>query len=170
MSSPKYVIIDSCVIASYYVSESSHRYPEVAERARIIVNHVKSKAGSEIRLVVPNICIPEIFGIFSKYRYGSWNRHVKGHQINDITYWTAKLNCRNDLHHSKVFHQVGISRYNILATDLISPPDHFYHEKKRTNPKRDNYPMSAYDHTIIGVGIQLEPIPKPHVKSCNEPK
>jgi hypothetical protein len=147
--------MDSCVIASYYIKEASHRYPEVTERARNLIDHVKTSGTLDVRLVVPNICIPEIFGIFSKYRYGSWNRQVRGHVIDDLTYWRAKLECRNDLHNGKIFQQLFISRYDILATDLISPPDHFHQEKRKTNPTQSVPPMGAYDHTIIGMGIQL---------------
>ena len=155
MSSVKYVIMDSCVIASYYIEEAGHRYPIVTQRARTIIDHVKTNGTLDVRLVVPNICIPEIFSTFSKYRYGSWNRHVKGHEIDDLTYWRAKLECRNDLHNGKVFQQICISRYDILATDLISPPDHFHQAKQKTNPRQSDPPMGAYDHTIIGMGIQF---------------
>jgi hypothetical protein len=78
--------MDSCVVASYYIEEAAHRYPEVTQRARNIIDHVKTNRTLDIRLVVPNICVPKIFSVFSKYRYGSWNRQVKGHEIDDLTY------------------------------------------------------------------------------------
>ncbi|MHC4746959.1 MAG: hypothetical protein ACYS18_06525 [Planctomycetota bacterium] len=152
----KYILVDACVLAAYYMPESGARFTHLAERATILINGIKNNPSCDSRLLIPSVCIPEVFSIFSKFRFGKGNPHVKK-TVNDLRYWRARLDFHNDIHNGKYIQQLELSRYHILATDLISPIDHHYEYYRSRNPskKRRKVPMGAFDHTIIGMGIDL---------------
>lgn len=151
---PKYIILDACVAAAHYVPESAARYGRLAERARLLVEGFGKPGVCDQRLLIPAFCIPEVFSIFAKYRFGKWNTHVK-QPIDDLSYWRARLRFRNDIHNGRVIQQVELSRYVILATDLISPIDHHYEYYRSRKNKVRKVPMGAFDHCLIAVGIDL---------------
>ncbi|MHC4621536.1 MAG: hypothetical protein ACYTEQ_27660 [Planctomycetota bacterium] len=116
---------------------------------------VKQDSTGERRLLIPNICIPEVFSIFAKYRFGKGNPQVKK-TVSDLDYWRARLEFQNDIHNGKHIQQFELTRYHILAADLVAPVDHhFKYYRTRAGKKRRKLPMSASDHTIIGMGIEL---------------
>jgi len=153
-SNRKYILVDACVVASYYVTASGNRFKHLAGRAYALIEGVKSDALRTRRLLLPNICIPEVFGIFAKYRFGRWNTQVPN-TINDLQYWRARLDFHNDIHNGRHIQQLELSRYHILATDLISPVDHHYEYYRGRGRRIRKTPMGAFDHTIIGMAISL---------------
>lgn len=150
----KYLILDASVVAAYYVPESASKFKYLADRTSALVGAVKSDRSGKRRLLVPSICIPEVFSIFAKYRFGKWNCQVYK-TIDDLRYWRARLEFHNDLHNGRYLQQLELSRYHILATDLISPVDHCYEYYRQRSKKFQKRPMGAFDHTIIGMAIDL---------------
>lgn len=152
---PKYLLLDACVIAAYYLPESATRYSYLGTRANSLIDAIKTGHLGAKKLLIPSICVPEVFSIFAKYRFGEWNHHVNK-TIDDTVYWKARLSFRNDIHNGKHIQQFELSRYHIFATDLISPVDHHYeYYRNRNNKSKRKIPMGAFDHTIIGMGIEL---------------
>jgi hypothetical protein len=154
MDARDYLILDASVVASYYVPESGDRFKYLSDRIRVLMEAVKTSRSGNRRLLIPSVCIPEVFSIFSKYRFGSWNPQVK-RTINDISYWRARLQFHNDIHNGRHIQQLDLSRYHILATDLISPVDHYYEYYRQHARKLNKRPMGASDHMIIAMGIDL---------------
>jgi hypothetical protein len=151
----KYIVLDSCVVAAHYIPESASRYARLAERASLLISAAGGPVRADQRLLIPAFCIPEVFSIFAKYRFGKWNTHVKNNTIDDLAYWKARLRFRNDIHNGKVIQQIALSRYIILATDLISPIDHHYEYYRSRTKKIRKVPMGAFDHSLIATGIDL---------------
>jgi hypothetical protein len=156
VKSRMYVLVDACVMAAYYIPESSDRFVHLSSRVNVLMNSMKSDPNHAIRLLIPNICIPEVFSIFAKYRFGKANPQVKK-TISDLQYWRARMDFHDDIHNGKHIQQLELSRYHILAADLLSPIDHHYEYYRNRDPrkKRRKVPMGAFDHTLIGMGIDL---------------
>lgn len=101
---------------------------------------------------MPNICIPEVFGAFAKHTLGgSWNpRSLK---LDRRRHETVRNGFRSYLHNGAVFHQYELDRYHVLATDLITPVDHWFQIRRGKNARR--IPMGSVDHLVIAMGIVL---------------
>jgi len=153
-ANPQFLLLDSCVIAAYYIPESASRtaMKKLPQRAKELVQFAKTDGAKRRRLLVPNFCIGEVYSTFAKYHYGKWNRQVKK-PVDYVAYWGARIRFKNDLHNGILFQQYELSRYHILACDLISPVDHKYefYRGKRKQKK----PMGAFDHLFIAMGIEL---------------
>lgn len=157
----KYVLIDANVVVGYYLQESLSS-TRARERIQSILNSVKSQFYTDLCILIPNICIPEVFGVFSKYRFAKWDRHVKKvtKKISQKEYLDARESFHNDLHNGSLFQQIELNRYHILATDLISPIDAFYefYRHRANGKKKPKRMMGGTDHAIIGMGIYLNKI------------
>jgi len=150
---PKYLLVDSCVVATYYIPESA-RHAKLPERARILIESIGRDSSGRRVLLIPNFCIGEVFGVFAKYRFGKWNKQVKK-RIDDIQYRLVRLRFHNDIHNGMLFQQYELSRYHILAADLISTVDHKYEYYRSRRKKNRKIPMGTFDHLIIAMGIEL---------------
>ena len=151
---PRFLLLDSSVIAAYYVPESALRFKHLAQRAAELIGAARHDSSRHIRLLVPNICVAEVFSTFAKYRFGGWNPQVK-RTIDYVTYWGARLRFHNDLHNGRLFQQYELSRYHNIACDLISPVDHKYEFYRSRGKKIGKKPMGAFDHVFIAMGIEL---------------
>lgn len=150
----RYLLLDASVLAAYYLPQSARRFPKLAERARLLIDSVRANLSPDVRLLTPSFCVAETFGVLTKYRFGRWNEQVKD-PINDLTYWRARLALRNDIHNGRLIQQIELSRYHILATDLISPVDHHFQFYRSRKAKKRKVPMGTFDHLIIGMAIHL---------------
>ncbi|MGQ9474680.1 MAG: hypothetical protein ACUVRX_03180 [Actinomycetota bacterium] len=149
----KYFLLDSNIVVSYYLTDAS-RSKKVEERARLIIDCVKKGGKPEWFLLIPNICIAEIFNVFAKYCYGTWNPYVKKNKpkgLDQRTYKRIRKEFRNHIHNGQLFHQVELNRYHILYSDLISSLDNHYQIYKSGYKK----PLQTTDVLILSMGIAL---------------
>lgn len=159
----RFVLLDANIVAGYYLPESLSL---VSARPRIknIIDAVRNGGVTEILLYIPSICVPEVFAVFARYFFATWNKQVRKNlskKLQRTDYDKILKKFRNDLHYGALLYQVELNRYHILATDLISPVDSYYqHYRTRKNAKRRmrKKMMGAADHTIIGMGVNLSKI------------
>ncbi|MEJ5186083.1 MAG: hypothetical protein WHT46_03255 [Candidatus Geothermincolales bacterium] len=154
----KYILFDSNVVASYYLPQSS-RSKKVAERAKLIIDYVMRGGAPDWLLLIPNIAIAEVFNVFAKYCYGTWNPHVQKNLpggLDQRTYKKIRNNFKKHIHNRHLFHQVELNRYHILYSDLISSLDHYYqiYKMKGSKSKRIT-PLQTMDVLILSMGIEL---------------
>ncbi len=150
----KHVLVDSCVAAAYYVPACAGYMNSLAPRAKVLIDHCRHDR-DRYRLMIPNFCIAEVFSILAKYRFGKWNKHVK-RTMSEVDYWRARLGFIEDIHNGRTFQQHELSRYHILASDLIHPVDHTYEFYRSSGKKKKRkIPMSTFDHLIIAMGIEM---------------
>jgi len=156
----RFVLLDANIVAGYYLPESLSSI-RAREHIKNIINAVKNGGDSELLLFIPNLCIPEVFAVFAKYGFATWDGNVKKilpKGLSKSRYKEIRENFGDDLHNGVLLQQVELNRYHILATDLISPVDaNFEHYRNRTKRKHKRM-MGATDHTIIGMGIHLSKI------------
>lgn len=154
-----YGLLDANITAAYYLARSM-RSANVVERIRVIVDSVRTK-GSDHFLYIPNICIAETFSVLMKYAFGKWNWQVKRAgpgTIDKRVYRRLIRQFQHDIHNGRVLYQYELSRYHILAQDLVAPIDHYYQHTR--GPKR-HVPMGTFDHLYIAMGIHLAHIHGP---------
>jgi hypothetical protein len=87
-----------------------------------------------------------------KYAYSYWNGHVisSGGTIDKRVYNSLVHQFSSDIHNAKFIYHYELSRYHILAINLVAPIDHYFrlsHGNKR--------PMGTFDHLIVSMGIHL---------------
>ena len=164
----RFVLLDANLVAGYYLPDSLSWKP-ARPRIQNIVDAVRKGGAPEVFLFIPTLCIVEVFAVFSRYSFAKWDTQVKKNMprgLDTRAYKRIRTKFSSDLHNGHVLQQVEFNRYHVLATDLISPVDaHFQHYRNRaakrkgkTSVKRHKRMMSATDHAIIGMGIQLSKI------------
>ncbi len=144
-----YCLFDASVIAPYYYPKS-HKSPKVAERARILIESVRS-GGSEHFFYIPNFCIAEVFSTFMKYAYSDWNKDTRSGRIHQIVHRSLRTQFQEDIHNAKLFYHYELSRYHIIAINLVAPLDHYYKMSRGTGKT----PAGTYDQLIIAMGVHL---------------
>lgn len=145
-----YVLLDANVTAAYYLPRSLAS-KKAAERIRVLFDSVRT-GGSAHFLYIPNFCIAETFNVFMKHAFGHWNRQVTLGTIDKRVYRSLVTQFEADIHNGKCLYQYELSRYHILATNLVAPLDHHY---QRTRGKKRHVPMGTFDHLIVAMGIHL---------------
>jgi hypothetical protein len=153
VSPEKYFLFDTNVIIGYYIPQAVGKKTEM--RGRVILDSYRKGAHPDWCLLVPNIVIAEVFSVFSKYCFGTWNSHVKAAipgGLDGRIYKTICQRFHEHIHNGQLFHQVELSRYHILAMDLIAPIDHNY---KHYRGKKRKKPMETADMLILCIGIHL---------------
>jgi hypothetical protein len=148
-SARKYLLLDASILPGYFIPSAAKGKGH--ERVRILIEAVRKRAVDDLVLYVPNVCIPEVFSAFAKHKYGGrWNKDIK-QPIDARRYKTVRQAFARYIHNGAVFHQYQLNRYHVLATDLIAPIDHYYRLRRVVRAS----PMSATDHIIIAMGIEL---------------
>lgn len=159
-----YVLLDANVTAGYYLPRSL-RSIHARERIEIIFNSVRS-GKSEHFFYLPNFCVAEVFSVFMKHSFGSWNKHVKK-TIDTRNYNKIVKQFQSDIHNGSFIYHYELSRYHVLGINLIAPIDHYYQlaraRKSKSIKKGKNgklvkpnvSPMGTFDHLIISMGMHL---------------
>jgi len=155
-----YVLLDACVPAAHYAPKSTHNITLVT-RARALLTG--SSADIDLRFLVPNFCIPEVFAVFEKYRWGrTRNKHVKiSNVLTPLEFSSAREDFSEAIHNGSKILQVELNRYHILCVDLISPVNNAYKINRVRGGKaakeraRRASPASTYDMLVAAMGIWL---------------
>ena len=116
-----YVLLDANVTAAYYLPRST-KSQRVKGRIEILFDSVRS-GGSDHFFYLPNFCVAEVFSVFMKYSFGHWNRQVRGNTIDTRYYRRIVDQFQADIHNGQFIYHYELSRYHVLAIDLIAPVD-----------------------------------------------
>lgn len=95
--------------------------------------------------------------MLAKYTYGKWNRQVQGDTIDTRVYHSLRDQFASDIHNAALFYHLELSRYHVLAVDLVAPIDHYFQIKRRVQAQkgRNLVPAGSFDHAILAMGIHL---------------
>ncbi len=129
----------------------------MASRATTLFDSVRSGASQHF-FYLPNFCVAEVFGVFMKYAFGAWNKHVKkaGKPIDKRVYGSLRAQFEKDIHNGKFIYHYELSRYHVLAINLVAPVDHYFQVSRiRKKGQKPVTPMGTFDHLIIAMGIHL---------------
>jgi len=159
----RFVLLDANLVAGYYLPES---LSSASARPRIknIMDAVRNRGAPEIFLYIPDPCVPEVFAVFARYFFATWDKHVKKslpRKVKKADYEAMLRHFQNDVQNGKLLNQVTLNPYHILATHLISRVDanyEYYRRRENQKVKRQKRMMGGLDHTIIGMGINLSRI------------
>jgi len=144
-----YLLLDANVTAAYYLPLCT-KSKNVARRIENIFNSIRSKEANHF-LYLPNFCVAEVFGVFMKYSFGSWNRQVRK-TIDTRIYRSLVEQFQNDIHNGQFIYHYELSRYHILGINLVAPIDHYYQISRKN---KNVIPSGTFDHLIISMGIHL---------------
>ena len=99
-------------------------------------------------------CVAEVFSVFMKHSFGTWNSHVKKKgTIDTRVYRSLVAQFEADIHNGAFIYHYELSRYHILGINLVAPVDHYF--RFRRGKSRRVTPMGTFDHLIISMGIHL---------------
>jgi hypothetical protein len=120
-----------------------------------------SSPALDVRFLIPNFCIAEVFAVFEKYRWGrTWNKQVKpSHVLSKKEFKKARKEFAAAIHNGSKILQVMLDRYHVLCVDLISPINNAYkiNRVRGGKPARDRAknttPASTYDMLVAAVAI-----------------
>ena len=148
-----YCLFDANVIAAYYCPRTT-RSIKVIEYARNLIESVRS-GESDHFFYIPNFCIAEVFSVFMKYAYSRWNKQTKGGTIHGWVHNRLRKQFEADIHNAKLFYHYELSRYHVLAINLVAPIDHHYKLYRRGRGGGAQAPAGTFDQLIIAMGIHL---------------
>jgi hypothetical protein len=152
-----YFLLDANVTAGYYLPRCLNS--KLAQsRIQNIFDSVRSGATNHF-FYIPNFCVAEVFSVFMKHAYGSWNRHVRhSGTIDKRVYNSLVRQFQYDIHNGRFLYHYELSRYHVLGINLVAPIDHYYQYSRRN---KNVSPMGTFDHLIISMGIHLAHIHGP---------
>lgn len=151
----KYLLLDTSVIVDYYLPETSTS-TSTPKRITNIIDSIRNKIAN-IRIFVPNFCIVETYSVFAKWRFGE-RILPHGKPISKKRYDEVRRMFREDTHNGKIIEQYELSRYHVIAADLISVVDYHYQYFRRTkgSSKKSKFTSINVADTLIGaMGIWL---------------
>ena len=149
----KYVLLDANVVAAFYLPHV-HRFQNARDRIKIIFDAARSN-GEEIFLYLPNFCVAEVFGVFMKHSFSSWNRYVT-RTIDTRIYDSLVKQFQSDIHNGSLIYHYELNRYHVLGINLVAPVDHYFQHRRRIPGRGTNLvPMGTLDQLIISMGVQL---------------
>lgn len=161
-----YVLLDANVTAAYYLPRS-HSSIRVRRRISQLFDSVRSE-GTEHFFYLPNFCVAEVFSVFMKYAFGKWNRHVgAAGTLDKRVYRSLVRQFETDIHNGHFIYHYELSRYHVLAMNLVAPVDHYFKisrnaKKASGKPKgKPVTPTGTFDHLVISMGIHLAHIHGP---------
>ena len=144
-----YCLFDANVIAAYYCPKTT-RSSKVVKNARVLIESVRSGKSNHF-FYIPNFCIAEVFSVFMKYAYSNWNKQTGGGKIGGKAHRALRKQFEADIHNARLFYHYELSRYHVLAVNLVAPIDHYY----KLYRKSKQSPAGTFDQLIIAMGIHL---------------
>lgn len=147
-----YLLLDSNITAGYYLPRSLNS-KKAKDRIQTIFDSVRSRESDHF-FYLPNFCVAEVFSVFMKHTFGTWNSHVKKKgTIDTRVYRSLVKQFETDIHNGAFIYHYELSRYHILGINLVAPVDHYF--RFRRGKSRRVTPMGTFDHLIISMGIHL---------------
>lgn len=154
----KFVLLDTSAILGYYVPEAATNN-KAAERIQVLIDGIRHHH-ADVQLLIPNIVVAEVFCQLARLCYSSWDKRVAKKfpgtkkTLDTRRYKSARAKFRQDIHNGALMYQQDVSRYHILALDLIAPVDKHrkFYRTKTTNS------MGASDLLIGAMAMHLSRI------------
>jgi hypothetical protein len=153
-----WLLWDASAVLSYYLPELAPS-PKATARTRIILDAVRNH-----RLVahcyIPNLVVAESFAALDRACYSKWDSQInrqfggQGRTLDARRRRTIRKRVRRDIHNGRLFYQYDLTRYHILALDLIAPID----KHRKFYRTRNVRSMGASDLLIGAMGIHLAKI------------
>ena len=159
-----YFLLDANVTAGYYLAQSL-RSTKARDRIENIFDSVRSGQRDHF-FYIPNFCVAEVFSVFMKHCFGTWNSHV-AHTIDTRHYNRIVKQFQEDIHNGRFLYHYELSRYHVLGINHVAPIDHYFRIKRMSKSKspakaakgkknKPNVrPMGTFDHLIISMGVHL---------------
>src|SRR5450755_2334043 len=152
-----YVLLDACVPAAHFAPKSTRNATLVSRSTCLFEGAANNE---QIRFLIPNFCIAEVFAVFEKYRWGrTWNPQVlPAHTLTAREFTAARKGFGEAIHNASNILQVELNRYHILSVDLISPVNNAYQinrARRGARGRRNTSPASTYDMLVAAMGIWL---------------
>jgi hypothetical protein len=141
-----------------HISCHTHKNTNVHTLAASIIESVRSGASNHF-LYIPNFCIAEVFSTFAKHAYGHWNKHVTDGTIDGRIHKSLRTQFQSDIHNAALFYHYELSRYHVLAVNLVAPSDHYF--KLARGAGKTVSPAGTFDQLIVAMGIHLTKIHGP---------
>ena len=150
-----YVLVDACVAAAHFAPKSTQSAHLKARSAALFTG---ASPQVNLRLLIPNFCIAEVFAVFEKYRWGrTWNKQVKpANTLTSAEFAAARTAFRGAIHNGAAIQQIELNRYHILCVDLVAPVNNAYKIRRDRSRKNNVYPASTFDVQIVAMGIWLK--------------
>ena len=149
--SEMYILLDTNVTAGYYLPRSLNSQ-RAKDRIKNVFDSVRSGESSHF-FYLPNFCVAEVFSVFMKHAFGTWNSHLKNKgTIDTRVYKSLVRQFESDIHNARFIYHYELSRYHVLGINLVAPIDHYY--RIRRGKKRVT-PMGTFDHLLISMGVHL---------------
>jgi hypothetical protein len=154
-----FILLDANVPAAHFAPKSTQSRTLIARSTALLSGQAPNL---DVRFLIPNFCIAEVFSVFEKYRWGrTWNPRVSA--ANTLTpreFSSARRGFGDAIHNASKILQVELDRYHILAVDLISPINNAYQiNRARKGPqqtrRRPATPASTYDMLVAAMAIWL---------------
>lgn len=153
-----FVLLDANVPAAHYAPKSTQS-TTLVDRANALLTG--NTPDFDVRFLIPNFCIAEVFAVFEKFRWGrTWNRRVSAaNTLTAAEFGAARVGFGGAIHNAAEILQVELNRYHILAVDLISPINNAYQinraKRKPGARAKPIAPASTYDMLVAAMGIWL---------------
>jgi predicted nucleic acid-binding protein len=152
MSTKKVYLLDANVLIDYYID----RCPSVI---RFVDNIKAERETGECLIYVPNICIAEVFSVFSRTYF------YKQEGANESEYREKKWSFINDISRDykykrfQHFTHLELNRYHMIHAHLVYQPAYEYLRSAHKNGVhvKDGRPQfpSAIDLLVIAQGIEM---------------
>jgi hypothetical protein len=143
------------VIVDYYLPETSSRI-KTPKRIATIIDSIRNRI-TNIQLFVPDFCIVETYNAFTKWRFGE-RILLKGKAISKKRFDEAKRLFHEDTLNGKVIQPYELSRYHLIAADLISAVDYHYQYFRKVGDvsSKQKFTSIRVADTLLGaMGIWL---------------
>lgn len=125
MSAPsRFVLLDANVVAAYYAPQTLRGKQRAPARIRTMIDAVKRGGWTDVKLLIPNLCIAEVFTTFSRHAHVGWRKDGVTPDIDAKTYGQIFDEFARDIHNGAVIEQWELNRYHVLARHFIAPVDH----------------------------------------------
>ena len=151
-----YVLLDACVAAAHYAPTCTSNKTLVSRATTLLTG---TSTAVDVRFLMPNFCIAQVFAVFEKHRWGkTWNRQVKT-VLKKKEFNQARNDFGKAIHNGHTILQVALDRYHVRCVDLISPINNKYKINRVRGGKvardkaKNAKPASTYDMLVAAVGI-----------------
>lgn len=150
--SRKYILLDANIVVAYYVP-SAGTDEKTTLRIQSIIDSARTNT-TNFFFYIPNFCIAEVFSVMAKCALG------RNKKLDARNYRSAKKDFRNDIHNSNLLYHYELSRYHVLAMDLIAPISHYFKAARKPRKGKDKKlsAIGTFDQLILAMGLHLAKI------------
>ena len=105
----RFILLDANVTAAANYLPRCATSTKTQSRSALLFDSVRSGV-SPFFLYLPNFCVAEVFSVFMKHAFGSWNRHVKAGTVDRRVYNSLVKQFASDIHNGRLIYHYELSR------------------------------------------------------------